>query len=80
MVIKCAVVCEAMDGPDIYFVKVSCAQEEYENGRHYDAAWHFVSSEQIVIGSYIVIDEFDPGSAVMQLFAWDAASVVIIGD
>jgi hypothetical protein len=67
-----------MEGPDIYFVQVACTMEQYENDSHYEAAWEKISADHYVGSPYVVIDETDPGKAVMQLFAWETASTVTI--
>jgi hypothetical protein len=74
--LQCAVVCQGMEGPDIYFVQVRARMDQYTDGAHYTAAWERVSAEQSVDGPYVVIDERDPGHAILNLCAaWETISL-----
>ena len=73
--IKVCVGCESTNGPDLFFVKVECTDEQYENGVHYMIALDWVRENHEVDGPYWVCDENDPAKAVMDLFNWDTASV-----
>ena len=74
--IRCIVAVNNSAGePDLFFVKVRCSEEEYNNGDHYDAAKNYFDDEGFV--PKIVFDENDPGGrAMLSLFAWDTASVI----
>lgn len=38
MIVKLCVAAYGCDGPDLFFCKVECSQEQYDNGDHYDRA------------------------------------------
>jgi hypothetical protein len=72
MEIKCIVACQ---DKDLFFVKVDCTQDEYDNGQHYEAAEEAAVNEGLEPA--IVFDENDPGGrAMLDLFEWQSASVV----
>jgi len=69
--IKCAVFSINSNGePDIFFCKVKCSQEQYDNGEHYEKAKEL--AEENSYDPVLACDENDPAGAVMQLFVWDS--------
>lgn len=72
--IKVCVGCSiTVAGPDLYFVKVECTQEQIDNGDHYDIARNWAQANFDVGGPYWVCDEDDPAKSVMRLADWDSA-------
>ena len=43
MKIRCVVACHDVEGPNLYYVKVECNQEQYDEGSHYEAAEGYIS-------------------------------------
>ena len=74
--IKCIVAAINANGePDLYFVKVSCTESEYENGVHYDLAKREAKKEGF--DPVLAYDELDSaGRAMLGLFEWGSASVI----
>lgn len=76
MEIKCVVACHNAGGePDLYFVKVSCSEEEYGYGDHYEKAEDHARGEGYS-GPMVVFDENDGPKALFDLFVWESASLV----
>lgn len=70
-IIRCGVVGSNANGsPDVFYVKVSCTEEQYENGDHYKVASTHVEEEHSFEPS-ITIDENDDGKAVIDLMDWN---------
>jgi hypothetical protein len=67
------------DGPDMWFVKVICDQEQLDNGDHYEAAKNWVG-ENILNADDInwACDDKDPAKAILSCFNWDTAKFVKI--
>jgi hypothetical protein len=65
--------------PDLFFCKVICSKEQYEEGDHYDAA-----KDQAKLEGYesemVAFDENDPPKSLFELFVWNSAEVVDISD
>lgn len=79
MILRCIVACQGGEGPDLFFVKVECTQEEYDCGDHYDKAIE-AAKEQNYDEPMVAFDEKDhAGKAMLGLFEWDTASTVIVG-
>lgn len=78
MNIKCIVAATNSNGdPDLFFVIVSCTQEQQEEGEHYEVAKG--AAEKQGYEPYLAYDENDSaGRAMLPLFAWESASVVEI--
>lgn len=74
--VKCVVACHNASGePDLFFVKVSCSDDEYSIGDHYEKA-EGAACEQGYSGPMVVFDENDGPKALFKLFDWKTASVV----
>jgi hypothetical protein len=71
-IISCAVACcNASGEPELYFVRVQCTQDEYENGDHYDAACAAAEAAgyegwRHKISEAWVCDENDPAFAMIS--------------
>lgn len=72
MIIKCLVAGQGCDGPELIPIKVSCSQDEYDNGQHYEAAKDYVDLDDI----HWVCDENDPASDVFDSFYWNNAPLI----
>jgi hypothetical protein len=75
MQIKVCVAGEGSSGPELWFVKVSCTEQQYAEGEHYQAASKWVAEEFDAEVSW-ACDERDPAKAVIDLFNWETATVV----
>ena len=76
-VVKVVVTGVGYDGPDLYFVKVVCSQEKYDNGDHYEAAKNWVGENFLNVDNISwACDDKDPAKAVLTLFNWDKASII----
>lgn len=73
MIVRMVVAAHGLDGPDLYFCKVDCSQEQYDNGDHYDAA-KSAAKDNDYEGSMVAFDENDPPKPLFDLFNWDSAS------
>lgn len=61
--------------PDLFFCKVACTEQEYSDGKHYNAACNLAMEEGYV--PKLEFDEYDPaGKALTQLFVWDSAPII----
>jgi hypothetical protein len=67
------------EGPDMWFVKVICNQEQLDEGLHYEAAKNWVG-ENILNADDInwACDDKDPAKAILDCFNWDTARIVKI--
>ena len=74
MIVKVVVAGNGFDGPDFYFCKVECNQEQYDNGEHYDAA-KSAAANNGYDSPMVAFDENDPPKLLFDLFNWDSASV-----
>ena len=75
-VIKCVAACTNAGGePDFGFVKVECSEEEYNLGKHYDAARDFLI-ENGYEGPFVIFDEEECPAWLLERFVWETASVV----
>jgi hypothetical protein len=76
--LRCIVAANNSNGePDLFFVKVTCSEDDYEHGLHYDAAAE--ASEQNGYDPRLSFDERDPaGQAMLHLFEWDTAHTVFV--
>lgn len=61
--------------PDLFFCKVICSEEQYQEGRHYDAAKRKAEQEGYE-GQMVAFDERDPPKRLFDLFVWNSAEVV----
>jgi len=60
--------------PDIYFCKIRCTLEEYNDGEHYSLSVRTAENEGY-IGPFVSICEDDSaGKAIVDHFVWDSAS------
>jgi len=77
-IIKCIVAAMNSNGePDLYFCIVKCNEEQYDCGDHYDRAKEQCKEDGYE--PYIAYDETDTaGKAMLPLFNWDTASILII--
>ncbi len=67
------------EGADLYFVIVVCSEEQYECGKHYDAAKDIAEADGF--DAYLAFDVSDPpGENLMKLFLWNTASTVDISN
>lgn len=74
--IKCVVACYNASGePDLYFVKVDCHPDDYENGGHYEMA-EGAATEEGYSGPMVVFDEIDGPSGLFSLFTWESSRIV----
>lgn len=73
MIVKVVVAAEGFNGPDLYFCKVECTEEQYDNGDHYDVA-KSAANENGYEGSMVAFDENDDPKALFGLFEWETAS------
>jgi len=80
MIVRCVVAAVNSNGePDLYFVKVVCTQEQFDNGAHYEAALQ--SAEDEGFDPALAYDEQDyAGDRMMGLFVWSSATSVDIED
>ncbi len=69
MKVRCVVACTNANGePDLYFVKVHCSLEDFDDGEHYEGAKESALREDHE-GPFVVFDEFSSaGRAMMPLF------------
>jgi hypothetical protein len=77
MLLRCVVACQGWNGPSLYFVKVSCTEAQYENGKHYQAAEEH-AKEMDYDGPMVTFDDHDGPQALFDLFEWDTATLVQI--
>ena len=60
--------------PDLYFLKIRCTFEEYNEGEHYLLAQR-KAEEEGYERPFVVFDEHDSaGKAMLPLFTWETAS------
>ena len=73
-IIKCIVAAHNASGePDLYFCRVRCTEQQFENGSHYECA-ESAARENGYGPTAVVFDEADSaGKALLALFAWDSA-------
>lgn len=78
IMLRCAVAAINSNGePDLFFVKVVCTEDDFENGRHYVAAYE--AAEAAGYDGKVAYDERDnAGEAMLQNFVWESASVVTV--
>ena len=76
LTIHCIVAASNSNGdPDLFFVKVRCTQEQYDNGAHYVRAK--AAAESAGYEPFLAYDEQDSaGRAMLPLFEWKTASTV----
>lgn len=68
-----------MNGPDFYFCKIECTQEEYDNGEHYElAAEAALVSEAYDPDNVVVFDEHDGPAWLFEHFVWSTAPVFCV--
>ena len=77
MICNMIVACYNAGGePDLFFVKVECTEEQYENGEHYGAAERAAWDEGYESDQMVSFDQNDSAGRAMQgLFAWESASI-----
>jgi len=73
MIVRMVVAAHGNDGPDLYFCKVECSQEQYDDGDHYDSA-EFSADANGYGHPMVTFDENDPPKPLFDLFNWDSAS------
>lgn len=79
--VRCVVAgVNASGEPDLYFVKVRCTEDEYDNGDHYERAREAADDDGYE--TYLTYDEHDAGGRAMVSLChdWDTAPVVRVGD
>jgi len=74
MIINMVVAANGFDGPDLYFCKIECSQEQYDNGDHYERAKE-AASDNGYEGPMVAFDQNDSPKALFNLFQWDTATV-----
>jgi hypothetical protein len=75
MFIKMIVAAQGYDGPDLFFCKVNCSKEDYENGLHYEEA-EKAAAKAGYEKPMVAMDENDPaGQAILDKFVWDSATI-----
>jgi len=79
MVIKCVVACMSSEGADFYFCKVKCAQDDYDNGVHYEIA-EDAAEQDGYERPMVTFDENDGPDWLFERFVWTSASVVTSDD
>ena len=73
--VKCVVAgVNAQGVADFWFVIVRCTEEDFDLGRHYDAAQAFAEDNDFE--AKLTYDEVEAQAAFMDLFIWESASVV----
>lgn len=79
MIVRCVVAGNGMNGPDFYFCKIECTQEEYDNGEHYKlAAEAALVAEAYDPDNAVVFDEHDGPVWLFEHFVWSTASVFCV--
>lgn len=73
MIVKMVVAAQGNDGPDLYFCKVACSEEQYNEGEHYRRA-EKAANDYGYEGSMVAFDEKDPPKPLFGLFDWDTAT------
>lgn len=62
--------------PDLYFVIISCSEEQYNNGDHYQYT-ELCAMDEGYEGPFVCFDENDSaGKALLHLFAWNTSKIV----
>lgn len=77
MLVKMVVAAQGYDGPDLYFCKVQCSQEQYDNGYHYECAEEYAEKHGYS-APMVAFDENDPPKAMFSLFNWESATTYTI--
>jgi len=76
MILKCIIACHNASGkPDLAFVKVQCNQAQYDEGQHYEAAQDWARQDNYE-PPFVVFDENDVSSGLLELFIWNSAAAV----
>ena len=79
-VVKVVVAGVGYDGPELFFIKVICNQEQLEEGLHYEAAKNWVGENFLNVDDISwACDDKDPAKIVLNLFNWDRASSIKVG-
>ncbi len=66
---KCAVFSLNSNGePDIFFCKIRCSKEQYDQGEHYERAKE--AAQENCYEPLLACDENDPAGKVIELFEW----------
>lgn len=81
-ILKVGVAGQSHNGPDFWFFRISCTDEEYEDGLHYEAAKNFAAS-QFDVDPQFVFDENDDCRAALNLFNWTSVAdedIVVTSD
>jgi hypothetical protein len=74
MIIQMVVAANGFDGPDFYFCKVDCSQQQYDNGEHYDIA-KSAAKDNGYDEPMVPFDRNDPpGRSFFDLFEWESAT------
>lgn len=81
LTLRCVVAAMNPNGrPDLFFVKVRCTQEQYDEGEHYEAAQRRAGFEGYDASSVVFDEEDDAGKPLMPLFEWTSASIIELGE
>jgi len=77
MIIRTIIACTNANGePDLTFVKVTCTQEQFDAGYHYELAEIWALGEGYE-GPFVAFDEYDrAGETMLKLFVWKSASLI----
>lgn len=77
MIVKCVVAgVKIGGGPDFYFCKVECTQNEFDNDDHHDIAESAAEEMFDRYGQMVTFDEHDGPAWLFEHFVWESASVV----
>jgi hypothetical protein len=78
MIVRCMVAAiNASGDADFYFVKVDCSEDQFNLGKHYDAAENKAIKEDYE--PKLTFDEFESaGTIIVDHFEWDSATIIMI--
>jgi hypothetical protein len=79
MIIKCVVACMSTEGADFYFCRVKCAQDDYDNGVHYEIA-EDAAGQDGYERPMVTFDENDGPEWLFEHFVWASAETVTSDD
>lgn len=79
MIVKCVVAAMTSNGPDFFFCKVRCAQDDYDNGLHYEIAEDAAGNDGYE-RPMVAYDENDGPDWLFDRFVWASASIVTADD
>lgn len=78
-IVKCAVGCHGVLGPELFFVRVQCDELAYAYGKHYEVAKEAAITAGMD-GPFWMTDENDQAKDVIGLCGdWDSTPLVVDG-